>query len=166
MFSLYYMWWPSPLGWHRYGHRYSPPVLQALDLAHPYRRQVRGTCKQTEFFVCFIQNCQFHSPSDGMRCCRSDWPGLCFFFFFFCYNQPSCFVRQQRWFWTFCLFYKFSNLPPSPSPDLQRVHICESSGSVRNWGPAWHVPSAPGLYPVSIATQEVVLNLMVGDVEL
>ena len=29
--------------------------------------------------------------SDGMQCCRSDWPGL----FLFCCHQPSCVVSQQ-----------------------------------------------------------------------
>ena len=47
--------------------------------------------------------------SDGMQCCRSDWPGLCLFW---CY-QPLCVVSQQSWFWLF-LCYKFSNLPPPP----------------------------------------------------
>ena len=32
--------------------------------------------------------------SYGMRCCRSDWPGL----FLFCCYQPSCVVSQQSWF--------------------------------------------------------------------
>ena len=31
---------------------------------------------------------------DGMRCCRSDWPGLCLF----CCEQPSCLDSQQNWF--------------------------------------------------------------------
>ena len=29
--------------------------------------------------------------SDGMRCCRSDWPGLCLF----CCYQPLCVISQQ-----------------------------------------------------------------------
>ena len=35
--------------------------------------------------------------SDGMRCCRSDRPGLCLF----CYYQLSCVVNQQSRFWAF-----------------------------------------------------------------
>ena len=38
-----------------------------------------------------------------MRCCRSDWPGLCLFS---CY-QPLCVVSQQCWFGLFC----FINFP-------------------------------------------------------
>ena len=39
-----------------------------------------------------------------MRCCRSDWPGLCLF----CCYQPLCVVSQQRWFG---LFFCFINFP-------------------------------------------------------
>ena len=46
--------------------------------------------------------------SDGMRCCRSDWPGL----FLFCCCQPSCVVSQQSWFGLFFCFINFPILPP------------------------------------------------------
>ena len=46
----------------------------------------------------------FLNPNDGMRCCRSDWPGLCLF----CCYQPSCVV-----FVFFC-FINFPILPPPP----------------------------------------------------
>ena len=44
-------------------------------------------------------------PWDGMRCCRSDWFGLCLF----CCYQPLWVVSQQSWFGLFFQFY-------SPSP--------------------------------------------------
>ena len=40
-------------------------------------------------------------PSDGMRCCRSDWPGLCFC----CCYQTLCAVRLF-------LFHEISNFIP------------------------------------------------------
>ena len=56
-------------------------------------------------FVCFIKKIYYHVHwSDGMRCCRSDWPGLCLF----CCYQPLCVVSQQRWFG---LFFCFINFP-------------------------------------------------------
>ena len=56
--------------------------------------------------------------SDGMRCCRSDWPGLCLF----CYH-PLCIVSQQSWFWAFFLFHKFYFvLPPPPDWYAKSVH--------------------------------------------
>ena len=46
--------------------------------------------------------------SDGMRCCRSDWPGL----FLFCCYQPLCVVSSQSWFgFCFCFFYSPPPLP-------------------------------------------------------
>ena len=51
--------------------------------------------------------CSFHKFSnftvrwsDGIRCCRSDWPGLCFCVF--CCYQPSCVNRVY-----FGLFFLF-----------------------------------------------------------
>ena len=57
---------------------------------------------------------QFSSSSDGMRCCRRDWPGLCLF----CCYQPSCFVSQQSGFGSFlCMcFIHFPILLHSPPP--------------------------------------------------
>ena len=52
--------------------------------------------------------------SDGMRCCRSDWPGLCLFN---CY-QPLCIISQQSWFGVFFFFFhKLFNFTPPPPPD-------------------------------------------------
>ena len=53
--------------------------------------------------------------SDGMRCCRSDWPVLCLF----CCYQPSSVVSQQSWFWAF-LFHKFSYFTPPPPLAVSR----------------------------------------------
>ena len=49
-------------------------------------------------------------PAGVMRCCRSDWPGLCLFY---CY-QPSCAVSQQSWFELLFCFINFQILPPPP----------------------------------------------------
>mgnify|MGYP003571763443 CR=1 FL=1 len=47
--------------------------------------------------------------SDGMRCCRSDWPGLCLF----CCYQPSCVVSQQiLGYFGFSLSLSLSPLTP------------------------------------------------------
>ena len=46
--------------------------------------------------------------SDGMRCCRSDWPGLCLF----CCYQPLCVIIQQSWFGFFFCFINFLILLP------------------------------------------------------
>mgnify|MGYP003571731538 CR=1 FL=1 len=43
------------------------------------------------FFVCILGLCECVRWSDGMRCCRSDCPGLCLF----CCYQPSCVASQQ-----------------------------------------------------------------------
>ena len=53
--------------------------------------------------------------SNGMRCRRSDWPGL----FLFCCYQPLCVVSQQSRFGLF-LFHKFSNFT-SPPPQARRT---------------------------------------------
>ena len=50
--------------------------------------------------------------SDGMRCCRSDWPGLCLF----CCYQPSCVNSQQSWFVLFFCFINFPILLSIPTP--------------------------------------------------
>ena len=69
----------------------------------------------------------FRFPSHGMRCCRSDWPGLCLF----CCYQSSCVVSQQSWFLAF-LFHKFSNFTPPPPPQLQLFERPNSDTS------SWH----------------------------
>ena len=77
----------------------------------------------THHWSCFIH---------GMRCCRSDWPGLCLF----CY-QPSCVVSQQSWFGLF-LFHKLSNSPPPPSRstsywgNYQHSAVCHPYDASRN----------------------------------
>ena len=63
-------------------------------------------------------DCCFLFISDGMRCCRSDWPG----FGLFCCYQPL--VNRDN-FGLF-LFHKFSNftVPPSPQAAL-KVEECQ-----------------------------------------
>ena len=67
----------------------------------------------------FTWRCGYDPPpprwSDGMRCCRSDWPGL----WLFCCYQLSCVVSQQSWFGSFFWFKFFPILPPPPSYVLQ-----------------------------------------------
>ena len=55
--------------------------------------------------------------SDGMRCCGSDWPGLCLF----CCYQPLCVGSQQSWF-GFC-FINFPILLPSCPRWQIKAHI-------------------------------------------
>ena len=47
--------------------------------------------------------------SDGMRCCRSDWPELCLF----CCSQPLCYQPKKVDFGSFC-FLIFQFIPPPP----------------------------------------------------
>ena len=54
-----------------------------------------------------------------MRCCRSDWPGLCLF----CCYQPLCVVSQQSWF-GFFYFINFPILLPStPTPNISDLKL-------------------------------------------
>ena len=65
--------------------------------------------------------------SDGMWCCRSDWPGLSLFF---CY-QPSWVASQQGWFGPF-RFFNFPNFTPPPP---RRPHgVRGTSGA---WNDLW-----------------------------
>ena len=57
---------------------------------------------QWYYYVCW---------SDVMRCCRSDWPGLCLF----CCSQPSCAVANRADFGLFFIS-KISDSPPPPQP--------------------------------------------------
>ena len=55
--------------------------------------------------------------SDGMRCCRSDWPGLCLI----CCHQPSRVVSQQSWFGLFISeMFQFY----SPNPGMLLLFFC------------------------------------------
>ena len=64
--------------------------------------------------------------SDGIQCCRSNWPGLCLL----CSYQPLCVFSQKSWFGLF-FFHKFSNFTsPPPSPlAIQQLH----DDSMRKW---------------------------------
>ena len=66
--------------------------------------------------------------SDGMWCCRSDWPGLCWF----CCYQPLCVVSQQGWFGLF-LFHKFSNFTLHPPPSFPCKHHADTLGTYSRW---------------------------------
>ena len=63
--------------------------------------------------IFFIEISSFYPPPPMLewwvRCCKSDWPGLCMF----CCYQPFCIVSQQSLFGLF-LFHKFSNFTPPP----------------------------------------------------
>ena len=95
-----------------------------------------------------------------MRCCRSDWPGLCLF----CCYQPSCVVSQQSWFWAF-LFHKYSNFTPLPHPQVSSFRSTSwnrsiSCWSLQNWTlfashfllKRWAVCAPPPLFVTSIHT--------------
>ena len=82
---------------------------------------------------------------DGMRCYRSDWPGL----YLFCCSQPLCVVSQQSWFGLFFLyihFVRFTPPPPRTTPFLQAVastvarlgvsHMMKVGGG---WGVFWNL---------------------------
>ena len=64
-----------------------------------------------------------------MRCCRSDWPGLCLF----CCYQPLCVVSQQSRFGLF-LFHKVSNFTrhPQDQPGQSTCHPCSKGTSAPN----------------------------------
>ena len=70
--------------------------------------------------------------SDEMRCCRSDWPGLCLF----CCYQPLCVISQQSWFWAFFLFHQFSNFTPPPQ-EIVPNFITQFS-HLSSWPCNWH----------------------------
>ena len=60
-----------------------------------------------------------------MRCCRSDWPGLCLF----CCCQPI----ELIWGFGLCLFHKFSNYtPPSHTPQTRRAAKTTDEGPVQD----------------------------------
>ena len=67
-----------------------------------------------DIFIVWTFIFRFYPPPPGMRCCRSDWPGLFFL------NQPLCVVIQPSWFGLF-LFHKFSIFTPyqSLTPQLE-----------------------------------------------
>ena len=56
---------------------------------------------------------------NGIRCYRSDWPGL------FCCSQPSCVVNQQSWFWALFFVHYFPFLSPTSQdlPNVNDIHI-------------------------------------------
>ena len=63
----------------------------------------------------FVSLFPFVHWNDGMRCCKSDWPGLFFFFVFF-------FVKKGL-FWPFFFFFyifRFSPPPPPQKPQPRR----------------------------------------------
>ena len=62
--------------------------------------------------------------SNRMRCCRSDWPGLCLF----CCYQPLCVVSQEL-IWAF-LLHQLSNFTPPPP---QAHHLINAI--LRTWAP-------------------------------
>ena len=68
--------------------------------------------------------------SDGMRCCRSDWPGLCFVV-----TNP-CVLSANRvdFRLLFFLFHKFSNFTFLPSPRPSGGH---SHGRCTDYGLRW-----------------------------
>ena len=83
----------------------------------PTRRWGRGgfwfSSQQSWFWASFFL---FHTFSnfiwsEGIRCCRSDWPGLCLF------CCPSCDVSHQSWFGLF-LCHKCPLFYPPPPPDV------------------------------------------------
>ena len=97
----------------------SIPCVDSCLFAYPSSRwnvrlsPVRGDSFPVIFFhLAGVMGCgflvQFCSPPppppDGMRCCRSDWPGLCLF----CFNPCVC--QPTEMIWAF-LFHKLTNLP-------------------------------------------------------
>ena len=96
-------------------------------ILYPYYSQPLSILLFDCLFLCALQRwqlivlytyCVLNNPfplhwSDGMRCCRSDWPGLCLF----CCYQLLCIVSQQSWLGVFFLCHKFSNSTPPPQQD-------------------------------------------------
>ena len=127
----------------------SPPPLAVPNVCRVYQGEREGPCSQAPgmlkheklvflsikgYFLSEWEGCDLSPPppSDGMRCCRSDWPGLCFF----CCYQPLCVVSQQSWFWgVFFFFINFPILLPGSSrnsisfPDARDCRV-----RVGSWG--------------------------------
>ena len=85
----------------------SPPLLYSLPVrwdvlfSHPVRKDVLFS-HHVRWDVFFSHPVRW---GDWMRCCRSDWPGLCLFIVF----NPR---RQQSWFGSVLISYIFHFTPP------------------------------------------------------